>query len=192
MMVTVSEALSIGTLALAICTFVFIIRRMFVKQDWSKDAIYTNHLRMQAQRTDLRIKHGLDPVQLQVLTENAENMRVAMERLSTPDEFVCPWGDTCVFKEDHQLIKDDKFGKIHDTRKNKDLLNDSPIHLVIGNRYGEKRRHWVYHVIAVCAEHERKALAGVKKRQSDREIARAATPGSDGYIFADDTLRFIF
>lgn len=184
-MVTLSEALSIGTLALAICTFIFIIGRMFVKKDWSKNAIYTNHLRMQAQRTDMRFKYGLDPVQLQVLTENAENMRVAMERLSTLDEFTCPWGDTCVFKGDHQLIKDGKFGGIDDARKNEDLLNDSPIHLVIGNEYGDKRRHWIYHVIAVCAEHNRGALAGVKKQQPDRNTARAAIP-------ADDTRLIIF
>ena len=67
---------------LAIWAAVFVTIRMFWKWGWSRRAIYTNYRRMMAQRTELRMKYKLDPASLEALTENAENMRVAMERLT--------------------------------------------------------------------------------------------------------------
>lgn len=196
------------TEGLAIWAAVFVTIRLLIKWGWSDDAIYTNYRRMMAQRTELRIKNGLNPVQLQVLTENAENMRVAMEKLSPPaggwnrctrrmsgrsstDAFTCPWGATCAFYPDHDHIKDGNFDKIDSVRKNEDLVKDSPIHLVIGNteEFDQKRLHWVYHVIAVCAEHEREAYKGVHKRQSDREIAGPVVHGAS---YSDSTHLIIF
>jgi len=67
---------------LAIWAAVFVTIRMLWKWGWSRRAIYTNYRRMMAQRTELRMKYKMDPVSLEALTENAENMRVAMERLT--------------------------------------------------------------------------------------------------------------
>jgi len=174
---------------LAISSLLFIFGRMFIKWRWSDDAIYTNYRRMMAQRTELRIKNGLNPVQLQVLTENAENMRVAMEKLSVPvtASFKCPWGDdTCPFYEDHDNLRRtprqlEHWPSVDDRRK-------APINLVIGNAALQENLYWVYHVVAVCAEIERRILPPDEEPSAPKP---PQAPDPESYLH-DETRLIIF
>jgi hypothetical protein len=177
------------TEGLAIWAAVFVTIRLLIKWGWSDDAIYTNYRRMMAQRTALRISHNLNPVQLQVLTDNAEYMRVAMEKLSVPvtASFKCPWGDeTCPFYEDHcnlrcgrSLLK--HWPSVDDRRK-------APIKLVIGSNALNQNLYWVYHVVAVCAEIERRIL---HPTYPDAPEPPQAVLTSDPHSYLHDETRLI-